>query len=233
MRRVDRIDAICRISTMAAETGKPRQLLIATRNAHKTEEFARILGPRFAVRDLTSAGAELPEIEETGSTFEENAKLKAVGISKLVPDLVLADDSGLEVVALGGAPGVYSARYAGAAATDADNVRKLLQELHDSPATNRQAQFRCVLVAAKRGDLRRVVEGTVSGRIADAPRGNGGFGYDPVFVPEGYDATFGELPAEVKNSVSHRARAVAELAQFLRGGADEGTNYGATVPGAP
>ncbi|CAN5212774.1 XTP/dITP diphosphatase [soil metagenome] len=217
-------------------TAARQQLLIATRNPHKTQEFAQLLGGRFAVRDLNTAGCELPEIEETGSTFEENATLKAVGISRLVPGLVVADDSGLEVVALGGAPGIFSARYVGAAPADAANVHKLLQELQRRGATDaaqRRAQFRCVLVAAKRGDVRRVVEGTVSGRIADAPRGHGGFGYDPVFVTEGYDATFGELPAEVKNSVSHRARAVAELAQFLRGGADEGTNYGATVPGAP
>ncbi|CAN5647659.1 N/A [soil metagenome] len=197
---------------------RQRHLLIATRNTHKTAEFVRLLHPHFTVRDLTST-AELPEIEESGSTFEENATLKAVGISRLVPEeVVLADDSGLEVRALGGAPGVRSARYAGTAATDFQNVEKLLRELRTCGATRpaqRQAQFRCVLVLAKDGAVLHVVEGTVMGSIAETAAGSGGFGYDPVFIPTGYSTTFAELPAGTKNQISHRARAAAELMRWL------------------
>jgi XTP/dITP diphosphohydrolase len=196
---------------------KQQELLIATRNAHKTREFAALLGSRFAVRDLTTAGRELPEIAETGSTFEENATLKAAGVSQLLPDaLVLADDSGLEVEALGGRPGVYSARYAGPASTDAENIARLLNELKNTTSTNRQAQFRCVLALARAGELLHLAQGVVRGRITDVPSGAGGFGYDPVFVPAGFSESFAALPPEVKNKISHRANAVADLLQYLR-----------------
>src|SRR5262249_5768387 len=146
------------------------------------------------VRDLRAYPA-ISEIPETGISFEENAKLKAVAASKQLPDLVIADDSGLEVDALGGAPGIYSARYAGANATERDKIDKLLRELSRGRATDdrRRSRFRCVLALARKGEVLGVFEGVVEGQIADRPRGLRGFGYDPVFIPDGFQKTFGEL----------------------------------------
>ena len=187
-------------------------LLLATRNAHKTREFAALLGRDFDVADLTRAG-DLEPVEENGATFEENAVLKATAASRARPGLVVADDSGLEVEALGGAPGIRSARYAGGDATDEANVTKLLAALGDD--THRAAQFRCVLALAENGRMLAVFEGQVHGRITHAPAGGGGFGYDPVFVPDGYDKPFGELGSTVKNAISHRSRAVDALREYL------------------
>lgn len=193
-----------------------RQLLLATRNAHKTREFAEILGEEFVVRDLAS-GPDMPVIEETGATFEENAILKAVAVSKRFPGMVVADDSGLEVDALEGAPGIYSARYAGPGAKDGDNVARLLSELRKRSAGRLPAaRFRCVLALAKAGKLIDTFEGVVEGAIVDEPRGKGGFGYDPVFQPFGLTQTFGELPSKEKNRISHRANAVRLLRAGLR-----------------
>ncbi len=183
-------------------------LLLATRNAHKTREFAQILGGEFAVSDLTSS-TEIPPVEETGCTFEENAVLKAVTISKTRPGLVVADDSGLEVDVLGGAPGIFSARYSGESATDQENIGKLLQELRE--AADRRACFRCVIVLARKGETLAVFAGELEGTISLEPRGKNGFGYDPIFIPAGHDRTFAELGEETKNRISHRARAVAQL----------------------
>jgi XTP/dITP diphosphohydrolase len=135
-----------------------------------------------------------------------------------LPDLVIADDSGLEVDALGGAPGVYSARYAGIKAAEKEKIDKLLRDLANVGAIKdgRRARFRCVLALACKGNLLGSVEGIVEGRIADRPRGHSGFGYDPIFIPEGFDETFGELPAEVKNAISHRATAIRQLATKFR-----------------
>jgi XTP/dITP diphosphohydrolase len=193
------------------------ELVMATRNTHKTREVQHILGPEFKVRDL-GAYPEISDIRESGTSFEENAKLKAIAASKQLPDLVIADDSGLEVDALGGAPGIYSARYAGANATEEEKIDKLLRELARIGATDdaRGARFRCVVALARKGNLLGSFEGTVDGKISDKPRGNRGFGYDPIFVPEGFEQTFGELPAEVKNTISHRARAIRALAIKLR-----------------
>jgi XTP/dITP diphosphohydrolase len=192
-----------------------RQLLLATRNAHKTREFAEILGPDFAVSDL-SRESNAPRVEETGSTFAENAILKAVAISKWSGGLVVADDSGLEVDALAGAPGVYSARYAGPSATDEANVVRLLEELRECAGESAfTAQFRCVLALAHGGKLLETFDGVVEGTIVDPPRGSGGFGYDPVFQPAGLSQTFGELPSEEKNRVSHRAQAIRRLRAAL------------------
>jgi XTP/dITP diphosphohydrolase len=192
-----------------------RQLLLATRNAHKTRELAAMLGPEFSVTDLT-ARADMPQVEESGSTFEENAALKAVTISRLVPELVVADDSGLEVDALNGAPGVYSARYAGEHATDAENVTRLLAEIDAVGAPGEPAaQFRCVLALARGGRMLRAFDGVVRGVIARSPAGTHGFGYDPIFKPQGANRTFAELGEEAKNAISHRARAVAQLRRFL------------------
>ena len=193
------------------------ELVVATRNRHKTREIQRILGPEFKVRDL-GAHPEVSEIRESGTSFEENAKLKALTASRQLPALVIADDSGLEVDALGGAPGIYSTRYAGANATDTDKINKLLRELARVSATEdgRRARFRCVVALARNGNLLGTFEGIVEGNIADQARGDSGFGYDPIFVPEGLKQTFGELPAKVKNTISHRAKAIRTLADRLR-----------------
>ena len=193
------------------------ELVVATRNRHKTREIQHILGPEIRVRDL-AAHPEIAEIRERGMSFEENAKLKALATSRQLPALVIADDSGLEVDALAGAPGIYSARYAGANATDPDRIDKLLRELARVRATNdrRRARFRCVVALARDGNLLGTFEGIVEGRIADEARGDSGFGYDPIFIPEGFEQTFGELPTEVKNAISHRAKAIHALAVRLR-----------------
>jgi XTP/dITP diphosphohydrolase len=193
------------------------ELVVATRNRHKTREIQPILGPEFRVRDL-GAHPEVSEIRESGTSFEENAKLKALAASRQLPALVIADDSGLEVDALGGAPGIYSARYAGANATDRDKIDKLLRELERVRATDdrRHARFRCVVALARNGDLLGMFEGTVQGRITDTARGDSGFGYDPIFVPVGFEQTFGELSEEVKNTISHRAKAIRALANRLQ-----------------
>jgi len=192
------------------------ELLVATRNKHKTREIQHILGPAFMVRDL--ADTAIPQICEHGTSFEENAKLKALAASKHLPALVIADDSGLEVDALGGAPGIYSARYAGANATSRDKIDKLLRELARVRAIGdgRLARFRCVVALARNGDLLGTFEGTVEGRIADEARGDAGFGYDPIFVPDGFEQTFGELTTEVKNTISHRGKAIRALALRVR-----------------
>lgn len=191
------------------------KLLLASRNPHKTTEFAEILGAPFEILDLTAIVAA-PEVEETGSTFTENAILKAEAASRRSDMLVIADDSGLEVAALDGQPGVRSARYAGRGATDAENVAKLLRELRCAgTASGAAARFVCVLALARDGKILRTFQGEVAGTIVDPPRGAGGFGYDPVFVPVGFEATFAGLPAEVKNRISHRAQAIAGLRGFL------------------
>ena len=192
-------------------------LLLATRNAHKTREFRELLGPGFDVIDLSS----FPEIaipKETGRTFEENATLKAIAASKQLPSLVIADDSGLEVDALGGAPGIFSARYAGENAGDVPNVNKLLRELRkrNIATEKRSARFRCVIALAQNGKVLGVFEGFVEGKIVEPPRGSGGFGYDPIFEPKGFDQTFAEMTAESKNKISHRGQAIAALRKALR-----------------
>jgi XTP/dITP diphosphohydrolase len=193
------------------------RLLLATRNSHKTREFAEILGAGFDIHDLVDA-VELPAVEETGLTFEANAILKAVEASKHFQGLVVADDSGLEVDALGGAPGIFSARYAGEHATGAANVAKVLGELAECEPGLFPARFRCSLALAQEGQFLETFDGVVEGTIVGAPRGEGGFGYDPVFQPEGYDQTFGELPAVEKNRISHRACAIRSLRTALLAG---------------
>jgi XTP/dITP diphosphohydrolase len=184
---------------------------------HKTREVREILGSDFVIQDL-SGRPDIPETAETGETFEENAILKAVAVSKLMAGIILADDSGLEVDALGGAPGVFSARYAGEPRDDHRNVGRLLGELTraDAHKNRPRARFRCVLALAHSGKLLGTFSGTVEGIIVDAPRGAGGFGYDPIFVPNGFSETFAELSPATKNSLSHRARALAAAGPFLR-----------------
>jgi XTP/dITP diphosphohydrolase len=192
------------------------ELVVATRNRHKTREIQNILGPDFTVRDL--ADTQVAEVPENGTSFEENAKLKALAASKQLSALVIADDSGLEVDALGGAPGIYSARYGGATATDTDKINKLLRELARVRATDhgRHARFRCVVALARNGNLLGIFEGKVEGKITSKARGDSGFGYDPIFVPDGFEQTFGELPKEVKNTISHRAKAIGAVAEQLK-----------------
>ena len=191
------------------------QLLIATGNSHKTAEIRAMLGAEYEVSDL-KAHPELPVVEETGTTFLENATLKAVEISKQVAGLVMADDSGLEVDALGGAPGVYSARYASMAsegAGDEANNARLLRELTDEQ--NRVARFRCVITLAENGEVLAGFDGAVEGRILHQQHGQGGFGYDPLFVPDGQSRSFAELGEDIKNSLSHRARAMQKVIRWL------------------
>lgn len=171
----------------------------------------------ITVLSLSEIGFE-DEIDETGTTLEENSAIKADAVYQWLTangewrkvDGVFADDTGLEIDALGGKPGVYTARWAGEPAA---NRQKALAELKDK--TDRSAQFRTVITLIKANGEKLVVSGIVRGRIAEEEYGQGGFGYDPVFIPEGYDKTFGELPAEVKNSISHRSRALAELVKLL------------------
>jgi len=193
------------------------ELVIATRNAHKTREVQRILGTEFTVCDL-GAYPEISEIRESGTSFEENATLKVLAVSRKLPGFIVADDSGLEVDAIGGAPGIYSARYAGMNASEEEKIDKLLRELARVGATDdaRRGRFRCVMALARNGSLLGTFEGTAEGKIADKPRGNRGFGYDPIFIPEAFTKTFGELPTEVKNTISHRAKAIRGLALKLR-----------------
>ena len=191
-------------------------LLLATRNSHKTREVAEILGARFEVRDLTGE-SELPAADETGATFAENAIMKARGTSEYFPGLVVGDDSGLEVDVLHGAPGVLSARYAGPHAIDQRNLDKLLAEIarERTPDTRCHARFRCALARAEKGHLLQTFEGVVEGTIVRTPRGAMGFGYDPIFLPNGFEETFAEMPAATKNRISHRARAIAQLLESL------------------
>ncbi len=195
-----------------------QKILLATRNAHKTQEVRAILGDGWHVTDLL-AHPELPEVEETGTTFAENAALKAVAGSRHFPDgWVIADDSGLEVDALGGAPGVYSARYAGPDADDEANRQKLVRELRTVliPGRTPAARFRCCIAVARGGDVAGQFDGAVEGIVIPAARGEGGFGYDPMFVPNGYQETFAELPPELKNQLSHRAEALRRAAEFFK-----------------
>jgi XTP/dITP diphosphohydrolase len=191
------------------------QLVFATSNAHKTEEVAAILGADWQVEDLRAhPGVTLDE--ETGDTFEANAIIKAVSGSRGTPGLlVLADDSGLEVDALGGAPGVRSARYAGETANAADNRAKLKAELSKLPPTRFAGRFRCCMVLARDGAVLHITHGSVEGQLLTEEVGAGGFGYDALFIPDGFTETFGVLPAETKNQLSHRARALAAMKEQL------------------
>jgi XTP/dITP diphosphohydrolase len=191
-------------------------LYCATTNAGKLREFrlavSRFGGGRLDVEPLAGM-AGIPPCEETGTTFEENAAQKAVYYSVHAPGPLFADDSGLEVRALGGAPGVVSARFAGEGATDASNNRLLLQKLEG--IEDRAAQFVCVIALAERGRLIRTFLGNVEGRIIDEPRGPNGFGYDPLFFHEPFGCTFGEASAERKLLVSHRAKALEQMVAFM------------------
>lgn len=188
------------------------KLVLATANPDKARELAGLL-ENFDVRPRP---ADLPDVEETEDTLEGNARLKAVAVGEATGELAVAEDTGLEVDALDGRPGVYAARYAGPGATYADNVAKLLDELGGVPAAERTARFRTVAIARFPDGREIVAEGTVDGTIAEAPAGGDGFGYDPVFVPAGGDGrTFAQMTRAEKAAVSHRGRALRALAAEL------------------
>ena len=189
-------------------------LVIATRNRHKVEEIRAILAPLgVTVRDLSDVPG-CPDVEETGITLEENALLKARAAHACSGLPVIADDTGLEVYYLLGVPGVFSARYAGENATYADNCRKLLRALVGVPSRRRQARFRTVVAFVEKG-RELLFDGTIEGKIGLAERGGNGFGYDPLFIPEGYTRTYAELTLDEKNRISHRGLAVQKFRDFL------------------
>ena len=195
------------------------RLVIATGNTHKTEEIRKLLGPYIKIIEDLKSYPEIDEIEETGRTFEENASLKASAVGEFLGEnsLVLSDDSGLEVCALSGEPGVFSARYAGENASDDENRKKLLQKLNeiDSDMSDWSASFKCVMTLVKGSNKLATFEGSVQGTICDEERGENGFGYDSIFIPEGYENTFAELPSETKNSISHRYQALEAFKKWL------------------
>jgi XTP/dITP diphosphohydrolase len=201
-----------------------RELLLASTNAGKIRELTELLaGVPVRLRSLT----EFPHLdiaEETGETFDDNAAIKAEFYGRLTNLSTLADDSGLEVAALGGAPGVHSARYAGAGATDEQRTARLLEELKRAEELkrggvfDRSARFVCVVALYEtETEEFRFFRGVCEGRIAGQPRGSHGFGYDPVFIPDGYDESFAELPPDVKRRISHRARALSGAKRYLLG----------------
>lgn len=194
-----------------------KTLIVATGNAHKVEEFDLLLaGCGFEVASAKVCGG-MPDVAEDGDSFAANARIKALALRAVAPTgaWVVSDDSGLEVDALGGAPGIYSARYAGEGASDHANVDQLLDELKDVPEPERTARFRCVLCLIDPQGTERFFEGACEGRIADRPTGSEGFGYDPVFVPEGYAKSFGDLGEAVKSRLSHRSRASSAMRSHL------------------
>src|SRR6266446_3551804 len=196
------------------------QLLVASRNKHKLKELTALLKdlPLEAVAASDIRG--LPEIVEDGATIRDNAIKKAVETARMAKKLTLADDTGLEVDALKGEPGVRSARFAGEDATYHENNKKLLERLAGVAYDKRTARFRCVVAIADENGLYDCVEGICNGTILEAERGGGGFGYDPLFIPDGQTKTFAELSPEVKNRISHRAKAMqkawAVLSRYLR-----------------
>lgn len=187
------------------------KIVFATNNKHKLDEILKITDGSLQILSLADIHC-IDEIEETGTTLEENALLKARYIKEKYGYDCFADDTGLEVDALGGAPGVYSSRYAGETCNPADNMIKLLHEL--AGVKNRNARFRTV-IALLIGNEKHFFEGVINGKIIEERKGEAGFGYDPVFVPEGHAQTFAELGNDVKNQISHRALATHQLAQFL------------------
>ena len=194
----------------------PPRLMLATRNRKKRQEIVEILGDLgLAFGDLSDR-PDVPEVEETGTTFEENARLKATAVAKATGDWALGEDSGLVVPALNGRPGVYSARYAGPQGDDAANNARLLAELAPLP-DDRRAYYVCAAALSDpHGQVQAVAEGRCHGVIIQEPRGTGGFGYDPLFLIPEFHKTFGELSARVKQALSHRARALAQLRPALR-----------------
>lgn len=192
------------------------EIVIASRNNRKLEEIKRIVhGWTISILSLNDF-PECPEVEEDGKTFEANAVKKAVAVSTYSGKPALADDSGLEVDALEGAPGVFSSRYAGQDSGDLKNLEKLLDEIRSVETARRGARFVCCLALAFPGGGVKTFWGTVRGRIGTEPRGVNGFGYDPIFYPEGYHRTFAEMSDAEKDAISHRGKALSELGRYLQ-----------------
>lgn len=194
-----------------------KEILIATKNVGKAKEF-KTLFDRYGiqVKSLLDFEEELPDIEETGSTFEENAALKSEGIAELLNMAVMADDSGLVIDALDGRPGIYSARYAGEPKDDKKNIEKVLMELENVPLEERTARFVCVLSVSIPGQPTIYKKGYCEGTIALEEKGTHGFGYDPIFIPKGYSQTMAELDPEEKNKISHRKNAMVQLEDWIK-----------------
>lgn len=194
----------------------PMELVIASTNIHKIQEFRSMLKPLSYI-DLLSL-SDFPEYvppEETGKTFEENATLKALHAAKTLNRWVIADDSGLTVPALGGHPGVYSARYAGTNATDLENRKKLLSNMAHLMDDDRNAYYECCIVLASSNGIKKIATGTCEGAISLQEKGGGGFGYDPIFIKHGYHKSFAELGDLLKNRISHRRKALDKLLNAL------------------
>ena len=193
------------------------KLVLATRNLGKVQELSELLSDQSTIEVLSIKDfPKAPEVLEDGETYQDNAMKKAVHIAKYSGIRALADDSGLEVDALGGAPGVHSARYAGSDASDAERIAKLLAATRDVPDDERTARFKCAVAVAEPNGRADVVMGVCDGKIIREPRGTQGFGYDPVFVPHGYDQTFAELGEKVKNHISHRAKALRLALKLIK-----------------
>ncbi len=194
----------------------PARLAVASRNLHKLREIGRICAdwPVEWVTDGEDAG-DWPDVEETGDTYLDNALLKARAVAAALDLPALADDSGIEVDALGGAPGPRSARYAGEGATDAANLQELIRAMKGIPGGGRTARYRCVVALALPGGSEVHAEGTCEGTLLGTSRGSGGFGYDPIFVPAGWDVTMAELTDDQKDRISHRGRALRALAEVV------------------
>lgn len=198
-----------------------RELIVATTNEHKVEEVRNMLGHAVSRVRGTHDWNQLEEVEETGDTFRENAELKASGYFKQIQRPVLADDSGLCVDALDGRPGVHTARFAGPGATDEENNRKLLKELDGVPVEQRDARFVCTIVVYFSDHLIITSRGECHGTIRREPQGSGGFGYDPLFEPDGYDRTFAQMSGAEKDERSHRGSALEQLDLLISGQAGE------------
>ncbi len=190
-------------------------IVLATRNRYKIKEIKKILGDLIVEISSALDFPGLEEVEEDGATLEENAAKKALVVSKFTQQLAIADDSGLEVDALEGRPGVYSSRFAGKDATYDDNNKKLLELMEYVHPKHRTARFVCIVAIADKGKVKKIIKGTCEGIIAFEPKGKTGFGYDPLFIIPEYNKTFAELGSEIKNKISHRAKAFLETKKFL------------------
>jgi XTP/dITP diphosphohydrolase len=208
-------------ATPAAEAAQVTRVVLATRNPHKVDELRRILAESqltVEVLDLAGAAAELgvvPEVAETGVSFVENAMLKAHAVAQATGLPAISDDSGLCVDVMGGSPGVFSARWSGAHGDDTANLELLLSQLDEVPDDKRTAWFACAAVLALPDGRERIAEGRLVGTVLRERRGSNGFGYDPIFSPDGHDNTLAELTDEAKDAISHRGRALAELVRRI------------------
>jgi len=198
-------------------TRKEFELLVATNNEGKVLELKKLLSDfPLRLRSLREF-ADVSDVKETGKSFQENAAIKARNYALQTNLWALADDSGLEVEALHGVPGIFSARYAGENATDRENINKLQSELNKKQPADKFARFVCAMALAdEKGEVKFVAKGICDGKISLEARGNNGFGYDPIFIPEGFSETFAELSGDIKQRISHRARALRKIIQYLR-----------------